>query len=74
MAGFSMRYARLGDETRLMTMIQYEAFARYSDENIDQVFDSFDQVRHRAKVEGNHLQSIKATSLRLLKIHGVGST
>ena len=72
MAGLSMRYARLGDESRLMAMTQYEAFDRYSNENIDQLLDRFDHVRHRAETEGNYVQSIEVTSLKLLRVLRVG--
>ena len=68
MAGLAMRYARLGDESRLAAMTQYEAFQRYPNENIDQLLDRFDQVRYRAETEGNYHQSVEVTSLKLLQI------
>ena len=67
LAGLSMRYAQLGDETRLAAMIEYQNFHRKQNETINAFLDRYDTVRYRGETEGNFVQSIEACALQMLR-------
>ena len=67
LSGLQNRYAQLSDETRLAAMVEYQAFARYPNEGINQVLDRFDIVRTRAESEGHYVQNVEACALQLLR-------
>jgi len=67
LAGLSARYAKLGDETRLAAMVQFQCFQRLPGERINSFLDRFERVRWRAEAEGNFVQSVEASALQLMR-------
>ena len=71
--GLQMRFAQLGEETRLEAMTAMMSFRRNDREPIDDMLARFDTLRVRAANVGQYVQSTEAYALQLLRAIGVNS-
>ena len=73
LAGLTMRYAQLGDESRLGAMMEFLNFQRLPGENINILLDRYDLVRRRAEDEGHFVMNVEMCSLTLMRCCGIGT-
>ena len=69
--GLQLRFAQLGEESRLTAMTDFMAFRRQDREGIDTMLARFDTMRLRAANVGQYVMSTEGYSLMILRAIGV---